>query len=105
MNVYDFDGTIYHPDCAVSFAFWCLRRHPSLLFTYVPKLSNLYPKPKQIEFKSTFIDILSNKVMNNLMVISMMKSLSDTVVTTTHHLRMLKTSLHQHGVVDISSCR
>ncbi len=48
------------------------------MFAYVPKLSNLYPKPKQIEFKSTFIDILSNKVMNNLMVISMMKSLITT---------------------------
>lgn len=37
MNVYDFDGTIYYPDCAVSFALWCMRRHPSLWFTFFPK--------------------------------------------------------------------
>ncbi len=37
MNVYDFDGTIYYPDCAVSFALWCVRKHPSLIFTYLPK--------------------------------------------------------------------
>lgn len=37
MNVYDFDGTIYYPDCAVSFAVWCVLRHPSLLVTYLPK--------------------------------------------------------------------
>lgn len=38
MNVYDFDGTIYYPDCAVSFALWCIKRHPSLWFTYVPNM-------------------------------------------------------------------
>ena len=37
MNVYDFDGTIYYPDCALSFALWCINRHPSLVFTYLPK--------------------------------------------------------------------
>ncbi len=37
MNVYDFDGTIYYPDCTISFAFWCARRHPKLWFTFVPK--------------------------------------------------------------------
>ena len=37
MNVYDFDGTIYHPDCFISFAFWCMRRHPALWVTYFPK--------------------------------------------------------------------
>jgi len=37
MNVYDFDGTIYYPDCALSFALWCIKRHPSLAFTYLPK--------------------------------------------------------------------
>lgn len=50
----------------------------SLMFLFVPKLSNLYPKPKHMKFKETFLDILSNKVMNNLMVISMMKSLITT---------------------------
>lgn len=37
MNVYDFDGTIYYPDCTVSFALWCANRHPKLWFTFVPK--------------------------------------------------------------------
>ena len=37
MNVYDFDGTIYYPDCTVSFALWCAKRHPKLWFTFVPK--------------------------------------------------------------------
>ena len=37
MNVYDFDGTIFYPDCALSFAWWCVVRHPSLWITYVPK--------------------------------------------------------------------
>lgn len=37
MNVYDFDGTIYYPDCALNFALWCIKRHPSLAFTYLPK--------------------------------------------------------------------
>ena len=63
MNVYDFDGTIYHPDCAVSFAFWCLRRHPSLLFTYVPKLikAGIQLKRKKIPrfvFERTFFSFL-----------------------------------------------
>ena len=48
------------------------------MFTCVPKLSGIYPKPKYMKFKETFVDILSNKVMNNLMVISMMKSLITT---------------------------
>ena len=38
MNVYDFDGTIYYPDCTVSFALWCASRHPKLWFTFVPKV-------------------------------------------------------------------
>ena len=37
MNVYDFDGTIYYPDCTISFALWCAKRHPKLWFTFVPK--------------------------------------------------------------------
>ena len=37
MNVYDFDGTIYYPDCSVNFAFWCMNRHPRLWFTFFPK--------------------------------------------------------------------
>ena len=38
MNVYDFDLTIYPTDCAIDFCFWCIKRHPKLLFTYVPGL-------------------------------------------------------------------
>ena len=37
MNVYDFDGTIYYPDCTISFAVWCANRHPKLWFTFAPK--------------------------------------------------------------------
>lgn len=37
MNAYDFDGTIYYPDCSISFALWCMKRHPSLCFTFLPK--------------------------------------------------------------------
>ena len=37
MNVYDFDGTIYHPDCSIDFAFWCMNRHPTMYITFFPK--------------------------------------------------------------------
>ena len=36
MNVYDFDGTIFPGDCSIGFAFWCLKRHPNLWFSYLP---------------------------------------------------------------------
>ena len=36
MNVYDFDGTIFYSDCSIGFAFWCMKRHPKLWFTYFP---------------------------------------------------------------------
>ncbi len=36
MNVYDFDGTIFYSDCSIGFALWCIRRHPSLVITYLP---------------------------------------------------------------------
>lgn len=36
MNVYDFDGTIYHPDCSIDFAFWCMNRHPAMYLTFFP---------------------------------------------------------------------
>ena len=42
MNVYDFDGTIYHPDCSIDFAFWCMNRRPALYITFFPRaLANL----------------------------------------------------------------
>ena len=37
MNVYDFDKTIFKGDCSFGFCFWCLKRHPKLWFTYLPK--------------------------------------------------------------------
>lgn len=37
MNVYDFDGTIYHPDCSIDFAFWCMNRRPIMYITFFPK--------------------------------------------------------------------
>ena len=36
MNVYDFDGTIFYSDCSIGFAFWCMKRHPNLWFTFMP---------------------------------------------------------------------
>ena len=42
MNVYDFDGTIFYSDCSIGFACWCMKRHPKLLVTYLPRvLKNL----------------------------------------------------------------
>ena len=63
MNVYDFDGTIYYPDCALNFMFWCLRRHPSLFCTYVPKMikCGIQYKRKKIPrfiFERTFFSFL-----------------------------------------------
>ena len=63
MNVYDFDGTIYYPNCTVSFLIWCMVRHPSLCFTYAPKTAVymlLYklgkiPKYKAIHRLFTFL--------------------------------------------------
>ncbi len=38
MNVYDFDGTIFPGDCSIGFGFWCMRRHPKMYFTILPKV-------------------------------------------------------------------
>lgn len=38
MNVYDFDKTIFYPDSMMLFTVFCIKRHPKLLFTYVPRL-------------------------------------------------------------------
>lgn len=37
MNVYDFDKTIYPTDCSIDFCFWCMKRHPKMFFTFLPK--------------------------------------------------------------------
>lgn len=39
MNVYDFDGTIFYSDCSIGFARWCIKRHPELCFTYLPRVA------------------------------------------------------------------
>lgn len=39
MNVYDFDGTIFYSDCSIGFAVWCMKRHPKLWVTYLPRMS------------------------------------------------------------------
>ena len=39
MNVYDFDGTIFPGDCSIGFAIWCMNRHPTLWFTYFPRIA------------------------------------------------------------------
>lgn len=38
MNVYDFDGTIFYTNSTVSFGFWCVWHHPTLIFTYGPRV-------------------------------------------------------------------
>lgn len=38
MNVYDFDGTIFPGDCSIGFCFWCMKKHPKMWFTFVPKM-------------------------------------------------------------------
>ena len=38
MNVYDFDKTIFYPDSMILFARFCVRRHPKLICTYLPKI-------------------------------------------------------------------
>lgn len=46
MNAYDFDETIFYPDCSVLFARWCAARHPKLWFTYLPKVISALIKYK-----------------------------------------------------------
>ena len=48
------------------------------MFIFVPKLSNVEKKPEYKTFKETFCTILTNRKMNYLMVISMMKVLVTT---------------------------
>jgi len=48
------------------------------MFLCVPKLSDMYPQPEYKKFKDTFVTILTNKTMNLLMVLSMMKVLITT---------------------------
>ena len=63
MNAYDFDETIFYPDCSVLFARWCAKRHPKLYFTYLPKVVKSllqYKKGKlpRYKFERTFFSFL-----------------------------------------------
>lgn len=46
-----------------------------VMFLFVPKLSNVEKKPEKKDFLNSFKEILSNRQMNYLMIIAMMKSL------------------------------
>ena len=64
MNAYDFDETIFYPDCSVLFALWCAKRHPKLWFTYFPKVMKClvgYKKGKipRYQFERTFFSYLT----------------------------------------------
>ena len=64
MNAYDFDETIFYPDCSVLFARWCAKRHPKLYFTYLPKVVKSllqYKKGKlpRYKFERTFFSFLN----------------------------------------------
>ena len=63
MNVYDFDGTVYHGDSSVDFWAFCIKRHPSLVKT-IPQVFVSGVKYKFFhgdleEFKSAFFCFLS----------------------------------------------
>lgn len=47
----------------------------ALMFIFVPKLSKIEKQPEHKDFIKTFKEILSNRQMNYLMIVSMMKSL------------------------------
>ncbi|MBQ9517863.1 MAG: haloacid dehalogenase-like hydrolase [Eubacterium sp.] len=64
MNAYDFDETIFYPDSAISFAFWCAKRKPKLWFNFVPKVMKClvqYKKGKLPRYKleRTFFSYLT----------------------------------------------
>lgn len=59
MNVYDFDKTIFYPDSMMQFAFFCIKRHPKLCFSYLPKLlrsliKNALGKEKTVSLHSKY---------------------------------------------------
>lgn len=63
MNVYDFDKTIFYPDSMMQFGLFCIRRHPKLLFTYVPKLTkslikHAFGKEKTVSLHATLNSIV-----------------------------------------------
>lgn len=42
MNVYDFDNTIFNSNSMLCFVKFCIKRHPKLLFKYLPNLIKHY---------------------------------------------------------------
>lgn len=42
MNVYNFDKTVFYSDSMICFVFFCIRRHPKLIFKYLPNLIKHY---------------------------------------------------------------
>ncbi len=51
MNCYDFDKTIYKNDCSIKFYFFCLKKHPALIFHFFKIL--FYTFLHLIKFVST----------------------------------------------------
>lgn len=64
MNVYDFDGTIFYPDCTVKFALYCTKKHPNLLVKYLPQTVKIMKQYKNGEvprykFEKQFFSFLT----------------------------------------------
>ncbi len=62
MNVYDFDGTIYHGDCTIDFYLWNLKRNPKLL-RFLPiqmegALNYIFKRINKAQFKESFFSFL-----------------------------------------------
>lgn len=63
MNTYDFDKTIFYPDSSVTFVKWYMRRHPSALLLWLPRMAvigllyvlKLIPKEKLKENIFSFV--------------------------------------------------
>ena len=47
VNAYDFDGTIFPGDCSIGFALWCMKHHPKLVFTYLPRALKAFVQYKR----------------------------------------------------------
>ncbi|MDO5538445.1 MAG: HAD-IB family phosphatase [Eubacteriales bacterium] len=74
MNVYDFDGTIYDGDCTVDFYFYCLRKHPIIIYYIVRQAKGfiLYGAKKidKTRLKEYFFSFLNGLSDTNLLVLS-----------------------------------
>ncbi|MBE7709368.1 MAG: MFS transporter [Cyanobacteria bacterium SIG32] len=72
-SVTQFCGLDKMPMLSVLGVFWAI-----IMFKFVPKMSNVVSNKKHINLKHAFKDILSNRKLNILNVISMLKSLIST---------------------------